>query len=235
MKPRQRNWLILAIVITLAGCSTHSTKITYEGDGGGIERSEPLISQVVVVDKRGTDSDWLGAIRGGYGNRLKTLRTDRSTDVVIDEIYTNALTQAGIYGQNKNAPFQLNVDINKFDCSYYFNREAHAHVSVSLQKRGDSNTFFRKAYKTDLTEPGVGAGIFGDVDTLRDLAEQAMNETIDKMLVDSEFRDALNSGQPAGKDSSTEKRLRKVEELHEQGLISPQEYEAKRDEILSEL
>jgi ABC-type uncharacterized transport system auxiliary subunit len=225
----------LALFFSLAGCSTHATKVVYEGDGSGIHNAEPVVGQIVVSDQRGTDSNWLGAIRGGYGNRLKTLRTERSTDQVVDEIYTTALTAAGIYASSEEAPFQLNVDLTKFDCSYYFNREAHAHVNVSLQRRTDSSLVFRKVYKTDLAESGVGAGIFGDVDTLRDLAEQAMNETVDKMLNDSEFEEALGASRYHEDVRLPEKRLEELKSLYERGLISADEYEQKRTEILSTL
>ena len=167
------------------------SKVEYEGTGSGSPESQDKVNQVIVTDQRGTESNWLGAIRGGYGNRLKTLRTEESTDIIVDKIYTDALGKSGILTDSKDAPYQLHVVITKFDCSYYFNREAHAHVEVSLIENESLKPRFSKSYKTDETEGGVGAGIFGDVDTLRDLAEGAMNKTVDKMLGDQEFIDAL--------------------------------------------
>ena len=142
---------------------------------------------------------------------------------------------AGIYSSSDTAPYQLNIQITKFDCSYYFNREAHAHVNVSLRGNSDGQTSFEKSYKTDLTEGGVGAGIFGDVDSLRNLAEEAMNQTIDKMLGDSEFIESL-ARQPAALETySASERLEEMKSLHQKGLITEKEYQEMRAEILSEI
>lgn len=186
--------IIIACAISfLSGCSTHLTNVEYKGFGVSTVSEESLINNVIVTDKRGTDSDWLGAIRGGYGNRLKTLRTQESTDIVVNKVYTDALIKSNLYTSSKDSPYSLKIEITKFDCSYYFNREAHAHVNILLIDNITSATKFSKTYKTDEVESGFGAGIFGDVDTLRNLAETAMNKTVDKTLTDPEFIEALSS------------------------------------------
>jgi hypothetical protein len=81
------------------------------------------------------------------------------------------------------------------------------------------------------TEGGIGAGIFGNVDTLRNLAETAMNKTVDKTLNDPEFARALI---PAT-ENSVEKRLNKLDELLHEGYINKEEYQQKRAEVLSDL
>jgi len=234
MKILMRSTLLVSLV--LSGCSTHMSKVVYEGVGSGSPESRDKVNQIVVTDHRGTDSNWLGAIRGGYGNRLKTLRTEESTDIIVDKIYTDALNKSGILTDSKDAPYKLHVVITKFDCSYYFNREAHAHVEVSLIENASLKPRFSKSYKTDEKEGGVGAGVFGDVDTLRNLAEGAMNKTVDKMLGDQEFIDALNLGVSKSEDSiDTNSRLKKIETLHADGLLSEEEYQKKRAEIISDI
>ncbi len=233
------NLFTVALIITfLSACtSTHLSKVEYEGRGVA-GASEPQISQVIVSDNRGTDADWLGAIRGGYGNRLKTLRTEQSTDVIVDKMYTRALEKSGLYLANADLPVLLKVSITKFDCSYFFNREAHAHVEIALGHVFAPQDLFSKAYRTDLTEAGVGAGIFGDVDTLRDLCEEAMNQTIDKMLNDDEFREAVTRVYSFKSEtglSDVEVRLRRIKDLYESGTITVEEYQEKRRSILSEL
>ncbi len=229
---------IMIFLVVLSGCSTHASKVEYEGAGIDPSQVEPTVTEIIVSDERRTDSDWLGAIRGGYGNVLKTLRTEESTDAVVDKIYTAALNKSGIMSNTDDAPYSLRVAISKFDCSYYFNREAHAHVDVSLIVNDSSKIKFSKSYKSDLVESGVGAGIFGDVDTLRDLAEKAMNETVDKMLQDPEFIAALlpeKDATPAADSAAYSKRLTQLESLRKEGLISESEYQEKRETIVSEL
>jgi len=228
---KNRLALIPLLLISISGCSTHMTKVDYEGAGSTYHDNPSSINNVVVTDQRGTDSNWLGAIRGGYGNVLKTLKTEQSTDIVVDKMYTDALSKSGILSDSKDAPYELRVVITKYDCSYYFNREAHAHVDISLVDNRSSVSKFSKVYKSDETEGGVGAGIFGDVDTLRLLAEATMSKTIDKMLDDPEFIKALNSGVSVGVSD----RLNQLESLYKDGHISEKEYKEKREEILTEL
>ena len=56
-------------VLFLSVCSAHMTKVEYEGQGVKSQDASRSINEVIVSDERGTESDWLGAIRGGYGNR----------------------------------------------------------------------------------------------------------------------------------------------------------------------
>jgi len=216
------------------------TKVEYEGTGISSKDAIPSINAVIVSDDRGTDSNWLGAIRGGYGNVLKTLRTEESTDVVVDRMYTDALVKSGIYTESNDALYSLKVKITKFDCSYYWNREAHAYVDVLLIDNLTSNAKFSKTYKTDEVAAGAGAGIFGNVDTLRGLAEETMNGTVDKMLTDSEFIKALSSPNtysnltPTG-GGDINIRLLKLEALRKKGIITEGEYEKRRAEIISEI
>lgn len=78
---------------------------------------------------------------------------------------------------------------------------------------------------------GAGAGIFGDVDTLRDLAETAMNKTVDKMLTDSEFIKSLSSS--GGGEVNI--RLGKLDALYKDGLITEEEYIDNRNKIISDI
>jgi hypothetical protein len=182
---------VVFVALIISGCSAHMEKIAYEGAGFELLNAEPLVESVIVSDERGTDGDWLGAIRGGYGNRLKTLRTEEPTSRVVEKMYRDALVKSNLLSLSVGAPLALKVVIVKFDCSYAFNKEAHANVNVSLVDNATSFIIFYKSYKTDEVEPGVSAGIFGDVDALRNTAETAMNKVIDKMLSDEEFIDAL--------------------------------------------
>jgi len=183
--------IIIVSICIMSGCSTHMTKVTYKGNGVSTNEFVPLINKVIVSDERGTDSNWLGAIRGGYGNRLKTLKTEEPTKIVVEKMFQDALNKSNLLSSSAESPYKIKVVITKFDCSYYFNREAHVYMNVSLLDSTTSNVYFSKEYKTDEKEGGIGAGIFGSVDTLRDLAEMTMNKTIDKTLSDEEFIKAI--------------------------------------------
>lgn len=121
--------------------------------------------------------------------------------------------------------------------SYYFNREAHAHLLVNVVSIPSHAVLFSRSYKTDNTESGVGAGIFGDTNHLAEFAQRTLNQTIDKVLSDPAFMEALAGKSSASKVKiahSVSERLRALEQLKSDGLIDEQEYDAKRKEILAE-
>jgi len=188
MLKRTIGWWFLLGTVLLVGCSTHVTRVTYSGSAlPKIIETSPLISDVVVYDERagGKPSDWLGAVRGGYGNVLKTLKTIGPAKLMVRAMYIEGLRKNGLYAGSDEAPFSLKVQLLKFDCSQYVNREAHAHVVVSLLDNKKNKTVFSKIYKTDNEEKAFFAvGIFGNVDTLRSLAESTMTQTVNKTLAD---------------------------------------------------
>ena len=137
------------------------------------------------ADDRGTNANWLGAIRGGYGNPLKKLYTDRPVSEVVEQAFTDALQARKLLGDKQNAKVEITGEVIKFDCSYYFNREAHAHLLVKVLSLPSHTLIYSRAYQTDNKEGGWGAGIFGNTDELTQFAQRTLNETVDKVLAGS--------------------------------------------------
>lgn len=205
----------------------------YEGDPEPNRAITSGIGEIQVNDNRGTDPDWMGAIRGGYGNVLKSLRTERPMAEIIEDVYRQAFEEYG-YLDEPGGQVRFIANIEKMDCSYFFNREAHAHIRISLYDRGNDALLFENRYVTDISEGGVGAGIFGDVETLRDFGEDALNQTVDKSMTDLTFIAALaRVGKPI--ENQSVETLKKLQELHEQGLISDEEYSTNKQKALDSM
>ena len=229
--------VLLPLIISTIGCSTHMVSVRYQPTGQIVSNAlgEASVTVGSFTDDRGTDSNWLGAIRGGYGNPLKRLRTDKPTNEMVEVAFADALRARNILGTKDNAKVAIEGNITKFDCSYYFNREAHAHLLVKVVVMPSRALIFSSTYKTDKTESGVGAGIFGDTDHLAAFAQRTLNESIDKVFSDPGFIEAILHPSLTPKARSTRsasERLREIEQLKENGLITDSEYEAKRKEIL---
>lgn len=229
---------IIALSITwLQGCSSHNMDITYK------PTSQPTTSKTIgkietvnVTDSRGTPTNWLGAIRGGYGNPLKKLYTDGNTSDVVATAFEEALQARGLIAPKNISKFRVNVTLEKFDTSYFFNKEAHAHFSVALVHTPTQQTVFSQTYRTDNEEGGVGAGIFGNVDALAEFANKTLNQNIDKALDDPQFIAALES-MPTNLSSqqAPSDRLREIKQLRKNGLITQEEFEEKREIIVDSL
>lgn len=197
---RIRRFILIALLTSgIVGCSTHIESVKYQPTDLASTSVSGGASAVVgsFADDRGTDANWLGAIRGGYGNPLKKLYTDRPVSEVVEQAFTDALLARKLLGDKQNAKVEITGEVIKFDCSYYFNREAHAHLLVKVLSLLSHTLIFSRAYQTDNEEGGWGAGIFGNTDELTQFAQRTLNETVDKVLTDPEFIAALKGQAPA--------------------------------------
>lgn len=191
----RRSSLIALLVLGTIGCSTHIETVKYQptkltSSSASASGQVPVVVGT-FVDDRGTNANWLGAIRGGYGNPLKKLYTDRPVSEVVEQAFIDALQTRKLLGNTQNARVEITGEVIKFDCSYYFNREAHAHLLVNVLSLPSRGVLFSRTYQTDTKESAWGAGVFGSTDELTQLAQRTLNETVDKVLADPEFIAAL--------------------------------------------
>ena len=232
MNRRSSLFTVIIVAISLSsGCSTNRVGLNYEGHPETKKLILSGIGEVVVFDNRGTDANWLGAVRGGYGNVLKTLNTELPVDEIVEIVYRQAFVEYG-YLDEPDGHVRFIARVEKLDCSQLVNREAHVNITISLIDRNTDALLFSESYQTNLTESaGLNSGVFGNVETLRDLAEEALNENIDKSMTDLSFVAALaNEGKPIESDSI--EKLRRLKDIYDQGLINVEEYAAEKQKIL---
>jgi len=204
-----------------------------------------LVSVQRLADARSKGSNELGVVRGGYGNVLKRVYTDRS----VAELVTNALEQAlatqGLLANEDAGPLRLEGSILKLDCNHYFRREAHTRLVLSLVDAATGEKIFSRRYEADETGISLAVGIFARTKTIASMAERTLRDAIDQALADPDFIVAASTAPrlaaPAGArrtgptSSDTSERLRALEQLREEDLVTPEEYERKRREILDSL
>ena len=201
--PRMRarvllGWVCLAALQTACGTTLVPLKYAADSAVSAVSPPTPLISVGRFADDRGprADADWLGAIRGGYGNRLKTLRTQVPMSQVVQEAYADGLRARGVFAEPGKGKFLLEGSVEKLDCSEYFNLEAHAWVTVRVRDQATGAQVWEWPYHVDETEGGLGAGLFGSVETLRLLAERTLRELVDRSLDDPGLRKAVQGAPP---------------------------------------
>lgn len=182
-------------LLLLQGCaSTHMVSMKYSPTPAASTSVAGVDSGIGVgsfQDKRDTDARWLGAIRGGYGNVLKRLMTNEPTSDEVRKSFMDALQARSIPLSNESAAVLIEGEILKLDCSYFFNREAHAHLLIRVVSPANKAVLYTQSYRTDNKESGVGAGIFGNVEHLAEFQRKTVNETVDKVFADPAFINAL--------------------------------------------
>src|SRR5215831_7599249 len=93
----------------------------------------PLISVGELHNERPEHGpDWLGAIRGGFGNRLKTLRLQKPVTAVVADAFSDGLRARHLFAEPGQGRWVIEGTIVKLDCSEFVNLEAHAHMDVRV-------------------------------------------------------------------------------------------------------
>jgi hypothetical protein len=151
------------------------------------------VELVSVTDHRKHAANWLGAIRGGYGNPLKTLETPLPVKDMVAKAYEDGLKARGMFASSK-AKYGMKVDVSQFDCNQYARREAHIRFDVSLVELPSGKNVYDTVITVDRVTGSMitfDAGIFASVEDLRKLANEALQEAIDKTLDDQKLRNRI--------------------------------------------
>lgn len=196
--------LLLAVVVgaVASGCTTNSVEMTY--DQAAIQPVSDQASQSVALgafsDRRGHGANWLGAIRGGFGNPLKTLETPQPVNEVVRDAYRQGLEARGILAAGDSQAPIMRVVINQFDCNQYVRREAHIEFAVELWDPEAERVVYEREVVVDNVEGSLvslDTGVFAEVEDLRKVANDTLQQAVDKTLDDPAMRAALG-GQGAG-------------------------------------
>ena len=94
-------------VLAVSACSTNRVGLTYQSSPAVVipSASSAMLSVGSFVDRRGETATWFGAIRGGYGNPLKTLEATQSISVLVQTAFSDGLRARGL--QSSNAGYQI--------------------------------------------------------------------------------------------------------------------------------
>lgn len=189
-------FLFVLIAFFSTSCSTHTVSIIYTGNPVARKGIQPSINKIIIVDNRERESNLLGSSVGGYGNSIVTLRTDKPIRKIVEDVYKQALTESGFFNDKGKSLHTFKGEINKLYCIYKWGYEGGAIIKVSLIDNETGKTIFQSTYRDEQEEPGIGLGIAASVDTLREVAEEALNNTVNETITDPEFIKALNYTRP---------------------------------------
>jgi hypothetical protein len=191
---------LLSVLGFLFGCSTTTSTLQYAPIDS--VKIEPDVKPVAVVgtitDLRNEDDPrWFGVIRGGFGNPLKKLTGDMPMNQAVARSLSDALKTRELLGSGDGAAVRVEGSIQVLDCNYYFNRDAHAQLLLNLVDAKSGALLYSQSQRTDNSEGGVGAGIFGDPNHLAEFMQKTLNQTIDKFFNDPVFMSVLTHRNPS--------------------------------------
>lgn len=198
---------LLGALSVLGGCSTTTTTLHYQpAEAIKIEAdAKPVVKVGTITDlRKEEDPRWFGAIRGGFGNPLKKLVGDAPMNETVARSLSDALKQRQLLASGDGAVVRIDGTIQELECNYYFNRDAHAQLTLNIVDAKTGMVLYSQSKKTDNSEGGVGAGIFGDVNHLAEFMQMTLNQTIDKFFADPDFMALLDRRNANGIAAGTE-------------------------------
>lgn len=189
----------MVAILLLSGCGSREFAMPYsptqplagpQSPGGG------SVAVAQVTNQRATgreDPNWIGTIRGGYGNPLHTLNANQPIDRVVRQGFTEALSQRGLLSSGE-PNVEMLVTIRQFDANRYVRMEATADFRIALRDRSSGQVLWEdeaRVYNLEGSILALDTGIFASPDALHALMLRTMNQAIDQLVDKPGFRSAL--------------------------------------------
>jgi len=182
---------VLMLAGLLAGCGAHQVPMAYNTAlvTAKSAAAKPVVEVLSVADTRKYTGTHLGAIRGGYGNALKTLETAQPVKEVVRQAFSEGLAARGLLAPGNGGRYGLDVTVEKLDCSQLIRREAHARFQVSVLDKTTGRPVYTRTSDDSRVDPGnlVETGVLGSVEDLRKLTNDSMQAAIDDALDNPAF------------------------------------------------
>jgi len=185
-------------MLVIAGCS-NTLPLHYVATQQASE-SVATLSALQVIDKRGEpDPTWYGAIRGGYGNPLKTLHSDKPIAQTVQDAFTTALAARGIrIDQNASSP-SLTVTIAAFEADRVIRSEVAIRLDVVVKSRSGDAIYSHQTSEDPIEFGGLAEGVLADPKDLQTFTQATMDRAITETIDAPGFLAAIATHQPQPK------------------------------------
>ena len=195
--------LSLILLAGLTACGTTEYAMPYSPTVAiaAAQPPSPVARASTVTNNRRTGREspnWLGTIRGGYGNPLKAVAADRPVDEVVRQAVNAALSARGWLG-GETSPVDIVITIDQFDANRYVRLEATSALTLVLRERGTGRLLWQgteRVYNVEGSVLALDTGVFASPDGLHALMLRTMNQSIDRLLDRPEFAQALRDARP---------------------------------------
>ncbi|MDJ0389543.1 hypothetical protein QMO56_15605 [Roseomonas sp. E05] len=195
---RRRTAFLLCL--GLAACSTTQASLPYTpaSPPAAPAAARPVVAVAQVTDRREDgheDPNWIGTIRGGFGNPIKRLEAPVPVTEVVRKAFADALLARGLLVPDiATARYNLTVEILALNADQLARREATAEFRITLRPADGGAPVLvdqERANRVGGSVITLSAGVFGSVEDLRQIAQQTMSEAIDRLLDKPGFIAAL--------------------------------------------
>jgi len=158
------------------------------------------ISALYVVDHRSeADPTWYGAIRGGFGNPLKTLHSDKPIQTTFRDAFEAALAARGVHLDPRTKGPAVSVTVAEFEADQVMRSEVKMRFDVAVADAASGRQYYqREIYEDPVSGAALATGIFADTKDLQALTQATMDRAIDDAIDEPAFLAAIRSHQRNG-------------------------------------
>lgn len=186
----------LFLVALLGACSTNTVELPYAATRPATAAAGLRVALGPVTDAR-TDNDrtWVGAVRGGYGNPLKVLRTGPPVADVVRAALADGLRQRGWLAEGAASP-AIAVTIRQLSVSRYVRLDANVELVLEVRDPGGTPVYTDTATveRVQGNILALDTGVFASSEELRVLLARSLSEALDQLLDKPGLQAALRSG-----------------------------------------
>lgn len=209
----------------LVGCTTTPVSLDPVESTAAVEEGTRKVEMGSVTDSRRHGPNWLGAIRGGFGNPLQTLETEQPVAEVVRRQFAVGLAQRGMLAEEGEGDFLLEVDMVQLDSNQVMRREAHSRLDISVIEQGSRQVAYTNSVQSSNIEGGAGGGVFASIEKLEEILTRTLWETIDEALDDQQLHRVIAAGPSESTTSSElEADIEALRRLRDRGVLSEEEY-----------
>jgi hypothetical protein len=226
-------FLVFATFIFIA-CANYAN-IKYTGKPNNYYCKGNKIKIDTVKDSRGIDDNtWYATVRGGYGNPLKELYSEKSVADDVGRMIEVALDSRDCKTDLISEYILLPTIYELSGNMIWFSREAFFSLSYVMKKKDGSVIYENKINKKIKEGPRGDGGIFANVEDFKGFIDGVISDGVDEMVDDPKMWDSIKNYRKVTpmKNKNVKERLLLLEELRMSKIISEKEYETKKKEIL---
>ncbi len=186
--------LVCLLGLGVSACSNTAVDLTYNRAAVTAKpvAAKPVVEMLSVTDARKNPSTRIGAIRGGFGNPLKTLEVSTPVKDIVRQAFLDGLGARGLLASPGSGAYGIELTVKRLDSSQLMRREAHSDFLVTVIDKASGRPIYAKQVEDNRADgEASGAGIFGSVEELRAYTNDSLQAAVDKALDNPLFLAAI--------------------------------------------
>ncbi len=178
----------LAAMLLLSACWKTHVALDYQAPPSAVpaEPGMPAMTVGAFADMRGQKPNWIGRIRGTFGNTLETLVTDEPVATLVEAQFRAGLKARQFPVEETGAAYEVSGVVRKLSSLQYVHVETDVAIEVQVRRLPSGEQTFVHAYSAHAVQQA------GSVQAIRAVTERALREVVNQALDDRAFRDAFH-------------------------------------------